>query len=287
MKKFLLTLMLLGAVSAVAATKSAKAQYPDGTYRGVYISSQETQVELQFDLKNDVITKINYRTLQYKGHDWLNEDEYKAKNGGYMKLLERITNKKVQDVMPTMYNSEEIEKGGATVREMKVRSALQYGLNLGPFKLPKKEAIYKYLDLEELKMAKKKIVIGVIGSDCHTVGNKIIHSKLEENGFDVINIGALSPQIDFINAALESNSDAIIVSSIYGYGELDCQGIREKCDEYGLKNILLYIGGNIGSSSEEWEKTEKRFKEMGFDRIYKPGTPIEETIIDLKKDFQL
>ena len=140
MKKFLLTLMLLGAVSAVAATKSAKAQYPDGTYRGVYVSSQETQVELQFDLKNDVITKINYRTLQYKGHDWLNEDEYKAKNGGYMKLLERITNKKVQDVMPTMYNSEEIEKGGATVREMKVRSALQYGLNLGPFNLPKKEA---------------------------------------------------------------------------------------------------------------------------------------------------
>ena len=140
MKKFLLALMLLGAVSAVAATKASKAQYPDGTYRGVYISSQETQVELQFDLKNDVITSVKYRTLFYKGHDWLKEDEYVAKNGGYMKLLERITNKKIQDVMPTMYNSEEIEKGGATVREMKVRAALQYGLNMGPFKLPKKEA---------------------------------------------------------------------------------------------------------------------------------------------------
>ena len=140
MKKFLLALMLLGAVSAVAATKASKAQYPDGTYRGVYISSQETQVELQFDLKNDVITSVKYRTLFYKGHDWLKEDEYVAKNAGYMKLLERITNKKVQDVMPTMYNSEEIEKGGATVREMKVRAALQYGLNIGPFKLPKKEA---------------------------------------------------------------------------------------------------------------------------------------------------
>ena len=94
MKKFLLALMLLGAVSAVAATKASKAQYPDGTYRGVYISSQETQVELQFDLKNDVITSVKYRTLFYKGHDWLKEDEYVAKNGGYMKLLERITNKK-------------------------------------------------------------------------------------------------------------------------------------------------------------------------------------------------
>ena len=138
MKKFLLALMLLGAVSAVAATKASKAQYPDGTYRGVYISNQETQVEVQFDLKNDVITSVKYRTLFYKGHDWLKEDEYVAKNGGYMKLLERITNKKIQDVMPTMYNSEEIEKGGATVREMKVRSALQYGLNVGPLKLAKK-----------------------------------------------------------------------------------------------------------------------------------------------------
>ena len=141
MKKFLLALTLVGAVSAVAATKSApKSQYPDGTYRGVYISGQETQVEVQFNLKNDVITDAKYRTLFYKGHDWLKEDDFIAKNDGYMKLLERITNKKIQDVMPTMYNSEEIEKGGATVREMKVRSALQYGLNVGPFKLPKKEA---------------------------------------------------------------------------------------------------------------------------------------------------
>ena len=138
MKKFLLALMLLGAVSAVAATNSDKAQYPDGTYRGVYVSSQETQVELQFDLKNDVITSVKYRTLFYKGHDWLKEDDFIAKNDGYMKLLERITNKKIQDVLPTMYNSDEIEAGGATVRESKVRSALQYGLNVGPLKLAKK-----------------------------------------------------------------------------------------------------------------------------------------------------
>ncbi len=132
MKKFLFALMLLGAISAFAG------QYPDGMYRGVYVSGQETQVEVQYELKNDVITSIKYRTLFYKGHDWLKENEYVAKNSGYMKLLERITNKKIQDVLPTMYNSEEIEAGGATVRESKVRSALQYGLNVGPLKLAKK-----------------------------------------------------------------------------------------------------------------------------------------------------
>ena len=132
MKKFLFVLMLLGAISAFAG------QYPDGMYRGVYVSGQETQVEVQYELKNDVITSIKYRTLFYKGHDWLKENEYVAKNGGYMKLLERITNKKIQDVLPTMYNSDEIQAGGATVRESKVRSALQYGLNVGPLKLAKK-----------------------------------------------------------------------------------------------------------------------------------------------------
>lgn len=132
MKKFLLGLFLLSSVAALAG------QYIDGTYRGVYISKQETQVEVQFDLKDDVITKATYRTLYYKGHDWLKEDEYVAKNGGYLKTLEEITGKKIQDVLPTLYNDQEIQTAGATVRKSKVRAALQYGLNLGPYRLAKK-----------------------------------------------------------------------------------------------------------------------------------------------------
>lgn len=134
---------------------------------------------------------------------------------------------------------------------------------------------------------RKKVVIGVIGSDCHAVGNKIIHHVLETEGFDVINIGVLSPQMDFINAAVETGADAIIVSSLYGHGELDCQGMRQKCEEAGLKDILLYVGGNIVVGKQEWEDVEKRFKAMGFDRVYRPGTPIEETAQDLKKDLKI
>ena len=132
MKKYLLSFLLLSSISAAAA------QYADWTYRGLYISKQETEVEVQFDLKDDVITKATYRALHYKGNDWLKDPEYVAKNGGYIKLLDEITGKKIQAVLPTLYNTEEIETAGATVRETKVRAALQYGLNLGPFRLPKK-----------------------------------------------------------------------------------------------------------------------------------------------------
>ncbi|MCB2308629.1 methylaspartate mutase subunit S [Clostridium estertheticum] len=134
-------------------------------------------------------------------------------------------------------------------------------------------------------MTKKTIVLGVIGSDCHAVGNKILDYALTEAGFNVINIGVLSPQEDFINAAVETNADAIIVSSLYGQGEIDCRGIREKCDEAGLKGILLLVGGNIVVGKQNWQQVTKRFRAMGFDRIYPPGTAIETTIHDLREDL--
>lgn len=136
-------------------------------------------------------------------------------------------------------------------------------------------------------MEKKKLVIGVIGADCHAVGNKILEYTFTEAGFEVINVGVLSTQEDFINAAVETDADAIIVSSLYGHGEIDCRGMRDKCNEAGLKDILLYVGGNIVVGKQNWDEVHARFKAMGFDRVYKPGTPVEQDIEDLKVDLKM
>jgi methylaspartate mutase sigma subunit len=136
-------------------------------------------------------------------------------------------------------------------------------------------------------MEKKTLILGVIGSDCHAVGNKILDYALTEAGFNVINIGVLSPQEDFINAAVETNADAIIVSSLYGHGEIDCRGMRDKCDEAGLKGILLLVGGNIVVGKQNWEEVYNKFTAMGFDRVYPPGTTLETTIHDLKEGLGL
>ncbi|WP_426348340.1 methylaspartate mutase subunit S [Alloiococcus sp. CFN-8] len=136
-------------------------------------------------------------------------------------------------------------------------------------------------------MEKKTLILGVIGADCHAVGNKILEYGLTEAGFNVVNIGVLSPQEDFINAALETNAQVIMVSSLYGHGEIDCRGMREKCQEAGLKDILLYVGGNIVVGKQNWEEVYGRFKSMGFDRVYPPGTSIETAVGDLKKDLHL
>ncbi len=65
-----------------------------------------------------------------------------------------------------------------------------------------------------------RIVLGVIGSDVHAVGNKILEMAFEEAGFKVINLGVMVSQEEFINAAIESDAAAILVSSLYGHGEM-------------------------------------------------------------------
>ncbi len=131
----------------------------------------------------------------------------------------------------------------------------------------------------------KTIVIGVIGADCHAVGNKIIDYVLKNNGYNVVNIGVLSSQEDFINAAVETNADMILVSSLYGQGEIDCTGLREKCVEAGIGDIVMYVGGNIVVGKQNWEEVEARFKKLGFNRVFPPGTPIEADLPFIKEDL--
>ncbi len=132
---------------------------------------------------------------------------------------------------------------------------------------------------------KRTLVTGVIGSDTHIVGNRILSMALEDAGYHVVTLGALTPAEDFIKAAIETAADGIMVSSLYGQGELDCRGFRDLCVEAGLQNILLYVGGNLVVGKQNWDGVEQRFLEMGFDRAFPPGTRTDAVIQLLNEDF--
>jgi len=131
----------------------------------------------------------------------------------------------------------------------------------------------------------RMLITGVIGSDTHIVGNRILSRALEQAGFRVVSLGALTPAGDFIKAAVETAADAILVSSLYGQGELDCRGFRDQCIEAGLENILIYVGGNLVVGKRSWSETERTFLDMGFDRAFPPGTRTHQVILSLNRDF--
>ncbi len=136
-------------------------------------------------------------------------------------------------------------------------------------------------------MSTTTVVTGVIGSDCHVVGTTLLRYAFEKAGFKVVGLGACVSQEEFINAAVETNAGAILVSSIYGHAPIDCEGLRQKCQEAGLGKILLYVGGLLSTSEEDWKDTESKFKALGFDRVYPPSTLPAVAIADIRNDLAL
>jgi len=134
-------------------------------------------------------------------------------------------------------------------------------------------------------MDKETIILGVIGADCHAVGNKILDIFFSKEGFNIVNLGVMVMQDEFIDAAIETKAKAILVSSLYGHGEIDCAGLRERCIERGLRSIILYCGGNLVVGKKDLKETERLFLEMGYDRIFDSQVDLNEVSVLLKKDI--
>lgn len=159
---------------------------------------------------------------------------------------------------------------------------------------------------------KKKIalVMGVLGEDTHAVFNEILQKLLDSAivktkkgnviNFRVENIGVASPLRKFVESAVEIKANVILISSLYGHAEQDCEGteqdcegIRKECDKSGLKDILLYIGGNLGVGKQNREETERKFQEIGFNRVYPTDekimfcSTIRQLFHDLEEDLDI
>ncbi|MGH8218550.1 MAG: methylaspartate mutase subunit S [Steroidobacteraceae bacterium] len=137
------------------------------------------------------------------------------------------------------------------------------------------------------KQSLGRVVIGVIGDDIHVVGNRIMQLALEESGFAVFNIRTRNRPVHFCHAALETNAQAVFVSSLNGEGEHWCADFRRQFVSVGLGGILLYVGGNIVVGQRDREDVTRLFRQFGFDRVYHQQPDISIAIADLKKDLTL
>lgn len=114
-------------------------------------------------------------------------------------------------------------------------------------------------------MKKSTLVIGVIGADCHAVGNKVLDRVFTAHDFRVINLGVMVSQDEYIDAAIETGADAIVVSSIYGHGDIDCLGLREAASNavsatFSFTSAAIWWSENmtlptLKRSSKRWGST--------------------------------
>ena len=137
-----------------------------------------------------------------------------------------------------------------------------------------------------LNTMSQTVVLGVIGSDAHVVGITILEQAFSAAGFDVVNLGVQTSQEEFAEAAVAHDAGAVLVSSLYGHAEQDCQGFHEVLEEAGV-DAATYIGGNLAVGQDDFEETRATFEALGFDRVFDSETDPEEAIAALQDDLGL
>ncbi len=139
--------------------------------------------------------------------------------------------------------------------------------------------------MKDQNQAKAVLVTGVIGEDVHVTGIRILEHALRNDGYDVHSLGIHNSQEDFISKALEVGADAILISSLAGHAQMLVEGFRDRCEESGLKDIKLYIGGQLVIHAQEWSDTENTFKSLGFDHVSRPFSLPETLLEQLNSDL--
>ena len=67
---------------------------------------------------------------------------------------------------------------------------------------------------------------------------------------------------------------------------MDLRGFKEKCQKAGLEDVILYIGGVLGVGRQDFKEVEKKFKKLGFKKVYPPEANMKSVIEDLWNDLR-
>jgi len=114
-----------------------------------------------------------------------------------------------------------------------------------------------------------KVVTGVVGNDIHVVANRLIELSLNARGFEVFNLGVNTYLEEFFDAAVETDADVLLISSLNGEAEGWAREVKLLKSKYKtLDKLVMMIGGNLVVGSADADVIVPKYKNYGFDLVF-------------------
>lgn len=181
-----------------------------------------------------------------------------------------------------------LQEAEGTLVEIKGR--LPFDINIKDLVIkPKPEVLTDEEIREEIKKYPMKIIAGTLGSDEHSVGLREIidikHGGIEKYGIESINLGTSVPVEKIIDAAIESNADAILASTIISHDNVHYKNLKKLCDtaeEKGVRDKLIILGGGTQVISD---LALKYGVDMGFGRGTK-GIDVATFLVKKRREMR-
>jgi len=146
-------------------------------------------------------------------------------------------------------------------------------IDTSTLEIPPEEKVLSHEEIyDEIHRRPMKLVAATVGEDEHSVGLREIidikHGGLEAFGIQVEYLGTSVPLEKLVDAAIETNADGILASTIISHYDVHYKHMRrlhELCLEKGLRDRIILIAGGTQVSPE-------LAREQGVDRGFGRGT---------------
>jgi len=156
---------------------------------------------------------------------------------------------------------------------VEVKGKVAFDIDRSTLKIPPKVEL---LPEDELRAAIKQVglevVAGTVGEDEHSVGLREIldikHGGIEKYGVKYHYLGTSVPLSKLIDAAIETGSQAILISTIISHNDIHRTQMRkldELCREKGIRDKIILIAGGT-------QVTPEMAAETGLDATFGRGT---------------
>jgi D-ornithine 4,5-aminomutase subunit beta len=143
-----------------------------------------------------------------------------------------------------------------TYLELKAR--VPFKIERENLELPKKPDLLEPEEINGyLKEVPMKVVAGTVGNDEHSVGIREIldikHGGIEKFGFKYTYLGTSVHPEKFIDAAIETGADAILVSTIITHNDVHVDNMKKIAElsiEKGVRDRLILVSGGTQITNE-------------------------------------
>jgi len=170
---------------------------------------------------------------------------------------------------------------------VEVKGKVAFDVDVRTLKVPEKEVI---LPEEELRAAVKQVgltvVAGTVGEDEHSVGLREIldikHGGIEKYGVKYHYLGTSVPVSKLVDAAIETSSQAILISTIISHNDIhraQMKKLADLCVERGIRDRIILIAGGTQVNAEMAAET-------GLDATFGRGTKGIQVVNAMVKNLQ-
>jgi D-ornithine 4,5-aminomutase subunit beta len=141
---------------------------------------------------------------------------------------------------------------------IQLKGRLDVTIDLDTLEIPEEPVILSDEEIREaIKLSPVRIVAGTVGEDEHSVGLKEIidikHGGIEKYGIDCNYLGTSVSCEKLVDAAIELNADAILMSTIISHDKIHYRNMKlmnDICIEKGIRDKIIIIAGGTQVTPE-------------------------------------